>query len=423
MHSENKDTDDLNGLESLHPAAFQPERRFLSFGGGAELGGAQAERDQVADFNEEGWRSLEVSSLDQQATRAVDAGAAGGEFVQGGSDSVPNFSLDPKHSHGAYNPTSMQGAMSAQKSKLALSQVMVPRVEPPTPPGGYLEASSHFYSGASPASLIQTLLLLLGQFLVDCKAKHEQFRIKCDAYRSSARLSFWVTIFSASEKASGRYIVEFQRRTGDALYFGELFRAAKRGLAEQNMVEGVVGSSIPEPTSAQLPMLECEVTFQHVRQTVKSLLQMVQSNCVDIKTQGIIVLADLTAAAREVQSMMVEAGVLEVLIEHLSSTQTDVHRSAITGIANLAKDDGALGESVCKRLHARGVVKKLCVMANSEVPQVVREVARLLSLVGSALGTKVMDDREFSSTLKGLAGCRDPRARDYAATCLDYASH
>jgi len=73
---------------------------------------------------------------------------------------------------------------------------------------------------------------------------------------------------------------------------------------------------------------------------------------------------------------------------------------------------------VCARVHERGVVKTLCTLAHSEVPQVVREVARLLSMVGSALGTKVMDT-EFKSTLKHLSGCRDPRARDYAATLFE----
>jgi len=37
--------------------------------------------------------------------------------------------------------------------------------------------------------------------------------------------------------------------------------------------------------------------------------------------------------------MMVKSGVLDALLDHVTSQQLDVHRCAITGVANLAKDD------------------------------------------------------------------------------------
>jgi hypothetical protein len=300
-----------------------------------------------------------------------------------------------------------------QKSKLALSEAVVQRVEPPSPPGGYLEPSYHVFSSANPVAIISSVLNVLHGQQVDCVVKHEQFKIKCAAYRSCARLTFYVHVFSVGEGNNKRYAVEFQRRSGDTLHFSEIYRAAKRMLAENQMIEKVKASSIRPDTPAP-PPLDGQVTLEQVKETVKALLQMVNSKYVDLKAHGMVALADLTASDPKIQKMMIDSGALDSMLEELSCQSPDVHRCAITGIANLACDR----EQVCHKIADAGAIKSLLQLAKSETPQIARECARLLANLGTTLGKKVVD-AEFKNTLKHIRGGRDSRAREYIAPLLE----
>jgi hypothetical protein len=429
-NSERKiDVDDagLDDLQDLAPASFssfqtsqnwksvEPRSVFPSFGTSSY--NSFQEPDEV-------FRSLDASAsnLGAETTRAVDASSFSGssDYIDGGNggfvigNEYPSFNIDPKANQVSFSAGTSQGYVSAPKSKLHLSEAVIPRVEPPSPPGGYLEPSYHFFSAANPTALVQSILALLATLQVDCTPKHEQFRIKCSAYRSCARLSFYVHVFvSESVQTAKRYAVEFQRRSGDALHFSEIYRAAKRSLAEQHLIEKVKASTIRADTPSA-PPLDSVVTVDQMKQTVKSLLLMIQSKCVDLKAQGIVTLADLTAADPKVQKMMIETGVLDALVEELSCQSTDVHRCAITGIANLAHERDA----VCAKLAECGAVKVLLGLAKSDTPQVVRETARLLANIGTTLGTKVVDT-EFKSTLKQIRGCRDARARQHISPLVE----
>jgi hypothetical protein len=298
-------------------------------------------------------------------------------------------------------------------SKLNLSEVVVQRVEPPTAPGGYLEPS-HVFSTANPTALMQAAINVLHQLQVDCVAKHEQFKIKCNAYRSCARLSFYVHVFSVADGKQKRYAVEFQRRAGDSMHFSEIYRAAKRALSENHLIEKVkVASSIRADTPAP-PPLDQVVSVDQVKQTVKSLLVMVNSKHEDMKAQAMSALADITASDPKIQNMMVECGALDAMVEELCSVTQDVGRCAVTGVANLAHEN----ESVCHKIHEAGAVKTLLQLAKSEIPQTARESARLLANLGSMLGKKVCDS-EFRSTLKQIMGGRDPKARQYVGPLVE----
>jgi len=262
-----------------------------------------------------------------------------------------------------------------------------------------------------------SVLTFLHQLQVDVKPKHDQFKIKCCAYRACARLSFYVHVFSMSpvnaSTTEKRYAVEFQRRSGDALFFSEIYRQAKRNLSEQHLIliEKSKGSTVQEK---QVPQLDAPVTVDQVRQTTKNLLQMVASKCADIKAQAIVALADLTASDPKVKDMMIQEGVLDAMIEELSSPAADVHRCAVTAVANLAFER----DQVCGLLQEKGAVKILLQLAHSETAQVVRECARILANVGQTLGKKICDT-EFKSTLKHIRGCPDSRAREHISQLLE----
>jgi hypothetical protein len=419
--------DDLDGLD-LQPAtfsSFQPQgaqnwmsvepATFPSFGGSSY--NSFQEPDEVfrsldpsgGNLSAETYRAVETSSFSGQ--NEYNGGGSGG-FVIG--NEYPSFNLDPK-THQTYNISSTaQGYASATKNKIALSEAVIQRAEPQGPPGGYLEPSYHFFSSANPTALIQSILALLSNLQVDCTPKHEQFKIKCAAYRSCARLSFYVHVFAVDAvQGLKRYAIEFQRRTGDALHFSEIYRASKRGLSEQHLIEKVKGATVRTETPAP-PPLDAVITVDQVRQTVKSLLMMVTSKCLDLKTQAIVTLADMTAAEPKVQKMMVDEGVLDALVDELSTSSADIHRCAVTGIANLAHER----DSVCTKLQEIGAIKTLLALAKSEVPQVVRETARLLANIGTTLGTKVVDT-EFRATLKSIRGGRDMRARQHISALAE----
>jgi hypothetical protein len=420
MSSEKKDDYFFHELDELTPATFSSFQNpsYKALDSRAVFPTTNTSSSFSSFQDPEIYRSIEpASSLSQETYRAVDASSfsGGSDFFNGGfviGNDFPSFSLDPKSQLSSQTSSSADGYSIVQKSKLALSEAVVQRVEPPLPPGGYLEPSYHVFSTANPTALIQSVLNVLHQQQVDCVAKHEQFKIKCSAYRSCARLSFYVHVFSAGE-GSKRYAVEFQRRSGDALHFSEIYRSAKRSLAEQHLIEKVKASSI-RPDLPAPPPIDMQITVDQVKDTVKALLLMVTSKYVDLKAQGMVALADLTTSDPKVQKMMVEGGALDAMVEELSCQSQDVQRCAVTGIANLAHER----EQVCHKIYDAGAVKQLLVLAKSETPQVARECARLLANLGTTLGKKVVDS-EFRATLKHIRGGRDSRAREYIAPLIE----
>jgi hypothetical protein len=277
---EKKDDDLPSDLDELSPATFS------SFGSNWKaVDSSRAvfpsnSNSTFSSFQEpEVYRSIEppANSLSQETFRAVDASSFSGgtDFIDGGfviGNDFPSFPLDPKSQLTSHTSHSSDGYSIVQKSKLALSEAVIQRVEPPSPPGGYLEPSYHVFSSANPTALVQSVLNVLHQQQVDCVVKHEQFKIKCAAYKSCARLSFYVHVFSVGEGSVKRYAVEFQRRSGDALHFSEIYRAAKRTLAENHLIEKVKASSIRADTPTAPPPGDAQISVDQMKDTVKSLL-------------------------------------------------------------------------------------------------------------------------------------------------------
>jgi len=305
-----------------------------------------------------------------------------------------------------------------------------PRVEPPFAPANYVETSS-VTAEAEPSYLVTVLLTVLRRMGVDCVVKHEEFRLACCALKGCSRLTFSARVWRLEQLqdkgSSGQYSVELQRRAGCALHFAEVFRQAKAALAQENVLVASVGASDALDAAAP-PPLEASVTAEQVKQTVAALSKMAGSKCVELKVQGLAALADLTADSSR-QSQLVELKVLDMLLTELclasaanastnastASEDADIARCAVTGIANLCRDRA---DKLCPKLQQCGAVKTLLALAKHKSTQLVRETARLLSIVATALGTKVLDN-EFKATLKLLMGSSDPKAREYVSQVLE----
>jgi len=402
---EDDSTGDLGG----DLRGFMEPPRFLSFDEGKAAQGFSGFGD-----DQEVYRALGNNGMLQEAD--VMRGVTNSEGLYGGAAAVSldnaslafgELTLNPKQAPLSLNPK--HNAAFVPQSVTAVN----PRVEPPSPPGGYLEPS-HVQSSANPVALIQALLTILRQLGIDCESKQEHFKIRCTGLKGYARLSFNVRVWRMDRD----YAVEFQRRSGCAFHFAEVYRQTKESLAADQLLSGAgavhVSSEARSLPTASPPPLEAVVTVEQLKQSVKALLTMVASPSVDVKVQGIAALADLTASDAQVQKMMVGCGVLEALVRELPVEDEDVQRCAVTGLANLCRDR----ESACDKVLQAGGVKPLLAMARSKSPQLLRETARLVVIMGSALGSKVQDD-EYRRTLKHLMSVSDPRTRDFASQLLE----
>jgi len=211
--------------------------------------------------------------------------------------------------------------------------------------------------------------------------------------------------------------VEFQRRQGDVIVFNNIYRSTKRaleavsGLVERS--EGSVKKAYIQPvvTDPLPPLVESpSESLSSTRDTLKSLLQMAGSKFSDVKSQALSALCDMTHNCSSVHTtMMLDEGAVRTCTDELKNVVEDIHRVAVTAIANLTVRREDVGNAI---LAAEGL-PSLVKLAQSETPQVVRESARALANLATAVGSR-MDDQELRGALRSLMCSEDPRARAHS---------
>jgi hypothetical protein len=314
-------------------------------------------------------------------------------------------SLNPKHA-----PTLIHSAFSQ-------SQVEI-EIEPPEVPGGYLEPCYHFVSESRPCHILNSLLTTLQSNEVDFSVKQDKYKISCRSYRHADALTFIVRIFSAknfkplpkpANPNNKQYAVEFQRRTGDILKFSELYRSCKHSLHLEGHCESSRTDSLPSSRLPAPSLPDNAATADQVVDSLNCLLLMASSTYVDVKANAMHVLSEVTATDRRVQDMVLSASGLETLLESLHTKFEDVHRCALTTLANLADKR----VDVCRKIVSGRHIRQVYELTNSETLQVVRESARILNHIVEELGKSVVDS-EFSRTLRSLCTCTDPHVKQTA---------
>lgn len=108
------------------------------------------------------------------------------------------------------------------------------------------------------------------------------------------------------------------------------------------LVEGGVRTSAPSSpiisidTLPPLPPLDGIDAADQNRVTCKNLQNMASSKYVDVKCQAVAALCDMTNnITLAITSMMINEGIIDTLVAESRSDFEDVHRAAITAIANL----------------------------------------------------------------------------------------
>ena len=292
---------------------------------------------------------------------------------------------------------------------------------PPTPPGGYLEPSSHFYTDEEPVAVMQRVCAIMKEKRVDCEVMVGLFRVKCEAYRDCARCEFHIRLFSIGDER-GQFAVEFQRRFGDGMVFHNLYAETRKQFdVEQRRKEGVAVSSGPSsPTGSSMSPLRCppldvpemRCCRQVKLDVMKILIGMCSSECVDVKANAITALAEMSSRD-EMKESMLESGVADIFIESLCCSYQDVHRCALTGLANLI-GCGRNTRTCQLWMRSEKVKHTLCRLIKSGCPQIVRECARSFELIAETLKDQVKDDVCFKHCVERLLCSQDAQTRESA---------
>jgi len=286
-----------------------------------------------------------------------------------------------------------------------------------------LEPNCHFFTNTSPLSVLRDLVSKLEGQSVDCNFSLDSYKIKCIAYRENARVEFVVRVFCASEKVQQggcKFAVEFQRRFGEGMFFYQIYRQVKdeiqAGLSEIRLCTPKDSSRMfecPKLIDDSLP----PVSLDSQRESLKCLQAMCSCECVDVQTQALLALCDLSNQGGQVQQMMIQEGCLELLIACLACEYGDVHRLALTALANLTSGKN---KTVCEQFFHHSTAKshlKRC--TQSECMQVVRESARAAANLADALGESCMNNEEFKVCVEQLTNCSDKLAQKHVLSLMD----
>jgi len=253
------------------------------------------------------------------------------------------------------------------------SVASLPAVPPPLP--DYVDPNYNFSSNVLPADLFQSMQTLLKAESVDVEAKPAKFRLKCTAYPNNCVLSFVVRVYRGeSDKTC---VVECQRRKGDVIPFARLFRSLK-SQADPN---------IRDSASVSVSSISREdewMNEEHAQETTQCLLLMAKSQFVDVQSKAVEALASLSSQDKSVQELLIKQGSVSLLLDGCVAKTEDVHRPALTALANLA--DGRA--EVCRIIASDKALRSLSEQFSSpkdNCPQVVRECARVLSAVGQSV--------------------------------------
>jgi len=132
---------------------------------------------------------------------------------------------------------------------------------------------------------------------------------------------------------------------------------------------------------------------------------------VDVRCGAISALADMSSEP-SMRDAMVSIGCVPLFLDCIPCSYADVHRCAVTGLANLLL---SADRSMIECLFTDDAIKhSLCQLIHSRCPMVVRETARVLSVIAQLYCDDMKKDSEFKSCVQSLSAHDDPLARTYA---------
>lgn len=209
-------------------------------------------------------------------------------------------------------------------------------------PARYHLETQHFTSNAPAQDLIDHLTQALktrGVYLGLFDEKKCKF--KADVVIREERINFRVFLYTEQE----HHIVEFQRRSGDGFAFNELYFSVFEEMQKANLV-----SSFDHV--AEFPISEPQEPIMHSDEGLDYLLGMVNSEFVDIKLNGVVMVARL-ATVKENAKYLVCDKVMDAVVSALESGDRDVIRCCASIIGNLGKTQEGRKLGLTRQVHEK----------------------------------------------------------------------
>jgi len=212
-------------------------------------------------------------------------------------------------------------------------------------------------------------------------------------------LLWFASFFLEPDDKGKRYALEFQRRSGDVVQFSDIWAKSKRYFQDQGFFTEKLSV---RPKLPPLPKLEVSIAEAQTRETLKCLLQMASSSYCDVKSQAIAALSKMSMEDQH-HTLMIEESCLETLIAAADCPVEDVHRCAVSALANLSHNRAP----VCQQIKEKNGLKSLCQLLSKPcAKEVIRETLRALLSIIRSLGCDVIED--LQRILEAHRDSRDP---------------
>jgi len=327
----------------------------------------------------------------------------------------------------------------------------IDNVTPPAAPVQYLEPYSHFYVESSNVSdLFSSLRATLHSSedaMIDCNCHADQFTIHCTTYSDHLSLQFIARIYSTD--TPDKYVVELQKRRGDGLMFHCIYKLVEKTLLHHGKSEvstdspldlNALAASLPVPSLSAFRTPELPASFattsvsddshpnssshsspsrEDIVETIRCLLDMACSDCADIAINGIAGLASLSSSKCALTRELLSAPeYLSSITPLLSSKCENIHRCALTVLANLSQNSPSVSTFILQQEEA---IAQLSKRSQSPTLQVVRETARVInSICSSVPSSQLIQQETVKHTVLRLAQCSDATAKQHATHASNY---
>jgi len=200
------------------------------------------------------------------------------------------------------------------------------------------------------SKVVGAVHLLLEQHNVDTQFNDVKFKWKCACYDAHTETRFVCRLFSVPDRAN-YFILDFQRRNGDAMYFHSIYKAINYKLLKsgfvipcgesRNMVEPEIRSFKPRALPADFfSSSEQDEEEEKDAKEYEPLCKMCISPFIDVQREGLSALANHMEQSEFARKSL--APFAEKLIEAVSlSRDIQVRRLATSAIANCSSEKTA----------------------------------------------------------------------------------
>lgn len=214
--------------------------------------------------------------------------------------------------------------------------------------------TNHYFSKLEPSVILTHLKEICDLLDIDIDPESVKYSFKCTSYVVYSQINFIMSLFS-DDKNIGTYIIEFQRRNGDSIFFNEVVSKIRKQLIEKHVIEKKVISnkktwSFKFTNNKQLqevhPLFNMPLkpaaeysSFPIIVDDSKNSLVSHAFTQLALKYQVVRFEAAQAIAHMSIedqfQRLIIEK--IDIIIQCLNEVSTEIHRFAINTLVNLFK--------------------------------------------------------------------------------------